>query len=142
MFSHKQSINQTTREFLSEIRREGYRLLTDLDPEEREERMIEAFCDGLYNEDVRNALKHRRILTLEEAYNLIKGEKSIEKKEEHLMRRLTTNDNDKVPHSSLSPVTEIEKLRNQVATMQKQLNHITSILQSDRINVEPEVRAS
>ena len=38
LFSHKQTVGQNTREFLGEIRREGYRLLKNLDPEEREKR--------------------------------------------------------------------------------------------------------
>ena len=38
LFSHRQATNQSTREFLAEIRREGYRLLRSLRPEEREEK--------------------------------------------------------------------------------------------------------
>ena len=126
LFSHKQKRDQSTREFLSEIRREGYRLLKELKPEDREEKMIAAFCGGLYmyNEDVRKALSHREIKTLEEAYNLIKQEKNTD--EEYVLRRMLPND--------ASQPTEIEKLWNQVAMMQKQLNHLISIVQSDKAN--------
>ena len=126
LFSHKQKMNQTTRDFLAEIRREGYRLLKDLDPGEREERMIEAFCDGLYNEEVRKALRHRRLITLEDAYNLIKREKTAEQTEEHggAIRRVAAD----VSRDKHQQLTEIEKLQNQVAMTQKQLNHLISLV--------------
>ena len=55
LFSCRQSANQSTREFLAEIRRLGYRLLKDLSPEEREKHMIKAFTSGLYHKEARNA---------------------------------------------------------------------------------------
>ena len=127
LFSHKQKAHQTTRDFLSEIRREGYRLLKELPPEEREQHMIQAFCAGLCNEDVRKALKHRRFKTLEETYNLIKRENNFEKREEYAVRRITEENRDAEPK-----MTELEKLQNQVSMMQKQLNHLIAIVQSDK----------
>ena len=124
LFSHKQRRNQTTREFRSEIRREGYKLLKDLDPKQRETHMISAFCDGLYNEDVKKALKYRKCETLDEAYNLIKKEKQFGGDEDGVARIVTSN-------KTQQQVSDFEKLQNQVSMIQKQLTYIVSILQAD-----------
>ena len=124
LFSHRQAANQSTREFLSEIRREGYRLLRSLKPEEREEKMIEAFCNGLLNKEVRKALKNRKLETLDEAFNLIKREKM--QPEDRMIRVVTSHENNR----QQTQTTDLEKMQNQITMIQKQLSYIVSILQA------------
>ena len=122
LFSYKQDYNQTTREYLAQIRREGYRLLKNLQPEEREKKMIEAFCNGLLNKELRKAMKHREIETLDEAFNLIKKEK-LQKEEDRSVRVVAVQE-------TQQQLSDIEKLQNQISMMQKQLTLIVSILQT------------
>ena len=122
LFSYKQDPNQTTREYLAQIRREGYRLLKNLQPEEREKKMIEAFCNGLLNKELRKAMKHRKIETLDEAFNLIKKEK-LQKEEDRSFRVVAVQE-------TQQQLTDIGKLQNQISMMQKQLTFIVSILQT------------
>ena len=124
LFSHTQKYNQPTRDFLAEIRREGFKLLKMLDPREREKQMIEAFRAGIYNADIRKALRKREFNTLDEVYELIKKEKSAGQEEDGLLRII----NSKKPQEQVS---DFEKLQNQVTVIQKQLAYIVSILQSE-----------
>ncbi len=124
LFSHKQRTNQSTREFLAEIRREGYKLLHMLDSKEREKHMIEAFCTGISNQDLRKVLKHRKFDTLDEAYELIKKERPTGNDEDGLVRAM-------ISRNAQEQVSEIEKLQNQMSVMQKQLTYIVSLLQSE-----------
>ena len=124
LFSHKQRCNQSTREFLAEIRREGYKLLHMLDSKEREKHMIEAFCAGIANHDLRKVLRHRKFDTLDEAYELIKKERPTGNDEDGLVRAM-------ISRNAQEQVSDIEKLQNQVSVMQKQLAYIVSLLQSE-----------
>ena len=103
LFSHTQKYNQPTRDFLAEIRREGFKLLKMLDPREREKQMIEAFRAGIYNADIRKALRKREFNTLDEVYELIKKEKSAGQEEDGLLRII----NSKKPQEQVS---DFEKL--------------------------------
>ena len=134
LFAHTQKHNQTTRDFLAVIRREGYKLLKMLDPQEREKYMIEAFCAGIYNADIRKALRKREFDTLDEVYGLIKKEKSPGQDEDGLLRMM-------VSKKTQEQVSDFEKLQNQVTMMQKQLAFIVSILQSDDRRKVPSEKA-
>ena len=127
LFSHKQEPNQTTREYLAQIRREGYRLLKDLQPEEREKRMIEAFCNGLLNKELKKAMKLKKVETLDEAFNLIKKEK-LQKKEDRVVRMVAAQD------MQQQQLSDFERLQNQISLMQKQLTFIVSILQAGALH--------
>lgn len=119
LFACKQRPEQHVREFLSEIRVEGYRLLKDMNPLEREKHLINAFSKGLRNEGLQSALSRMEITTLDEAYNLVKKEKNTNT--ETAFIRKTDCENQ---------VSAIEKLQNQMNMIQKQLSYIVTILQN------------
>lgn len=118
LFHCKQGTNQTVREFLSEIRIEGYKLLKNIDPEEREKHLIDAFTKGLLSEELRSALGRKKVGTLDEAYRLVKKERQTN--EIDYVRKIEA----KTDHSN-----EIEQLQNQVLMVQKQLSYIVAILE-------------
>jgi len=55
--------------------------------------MIEAFCAGIYNADIRKALRKREFDTLDEVYELIKKEKSPGQDEDGLLRMMVSKKN-------------------------------------------------
>lgn len=121
LYSCKQGSAQPIREFLSEIRIEGYKLLKDIDPEEREQHLIDAFTKGLQSEELRSALSRKEVTTLDEAYRLVKKEKPNADSE--YVRKMEMNPD----HTH-----EIEKLQNQMLMIQKQLSYIVTILEKTR----------
>ena len=120
LFACKQRPDQHVREFLSEIRIEGYRLLRDMSPSEREKHLINAFSKGLLNEGLQSALSRMEISTLDEAYNLVKKEKNANKDISYVRKAECGN----------QQVSAIEKLQNQMNMIQKQLSYIVTILQN------------
>ena len=123
LFQCKQKTNQRTREFLSEIRRQGYLLMKGLDSTEREAHMTKAFINGLGNKNVKKALAQMTVTTLDEAYELVKKEYTI------CSNDTETDDVARVRNVQPS-VSEMEKLQNQMSIIQKQLSFIVRILQS------------
>ena len=72
LYSIKQRSNQTLRDFLSEVRIEGYKLLKDVNATEREKYLLDVFAKGLRNKEVRAALNVHKVGSLDDAYKLIK----------------------------------------------------------------------
>jgi hypothetical protein len=124
LFSCRQTVNQSTREFLAEIRRLGYRLLKDLSPEEREKHLIKAFTNGLLQKEVRNALGQMSISSLDEAFKMIKKEKFTDPSK-------ITKENELCLMKDLGreAANDIQKLQNQMSVIQKQLAHIVTVLE-------------
>jgi hypothetical protein len=74
----KQDIGETLREFLSRIRVAGCKLLSSVtDEDEREELLVMAFRSGLKNKKIAMCLKEFKPETLNEAFDIIKHEKSL-----------------------------------------------------------------
>lgn len=121
LYSCKQRSDQPIRDFLSEIRVEGYKLLKHQEARKREECMVDAFIKGLYNKEMRLALSQRRVNTLDEAYRLVKKEKN-------------TNDAEciRTMEMKTDQANEIEKLKNQMLMIQKQLSYIVTILEKTK----------
>ena len=128
LFCIKQKSHQSLREFLSEIRIEGYKLLKSMHPEEREKHLIDAFSKGLRNEELKAALGRIEVGTLEEAYRLIKKEKSAT--EESQMRQMGLSDDN-------ATLNEVRTLKREVAVLQKQLESIVTILQGIKTLQKP-----
>ena len=122
LFSCKQRQDQSTRDFLSEIRRHGYVNMKAMDPKTREKHMVKAFTKGLYNGEVRDALEQIKIESLDQAYNAIKREKS----------KVGLQSNDTRVSAMRESASDIEKLQNQMLIIQKQLSFIVDILQSTK----------
>ena len=127
LYAHKQSSSQTIREFLSEIRIEGYKLFKDMDPKTREKHLLDAFMKGLYNKELRLALNMKEVETLDEAYHLVKKEKQ------------STNVDyvRKIEMKADTQTSEMEKLQNQILMLQKQMSYIVTILESIRAPSRP-----
>jgi len=123
LFACRQSEFQTTREFLAEIRRVGYKLLGDLPSKEREKHLLKAFINGLKNQEAKNALGQMSLSTLDEAFEMIKKEKTIETASPKKAMDLRV-----IKDHSDQTVSDIQKLQNQMGIIQKQLAHISSIL--------------
>ena len=122
LYACKQGSAQPIREFLSEIRIEGYKLLKDIDPEELEQYLIDAFTKGLQSEVLRSALSRKEIRTLDDAYRLVKKEKVAI--DTDYIRTMEIKKSDQMQ--------EIEKLQNQMLMIQKQLSYIVTILEKTR----------
>ena len=120
LFACKQKPEQSIREFLAEIRVEGYKLLKDLHPINREEHLIDAFKKGLKNKQLQHALNRVEIDTLDDAYNLVKKEKRSD--DGSMLRQVEIIEN----------VDAIEKLQNQMMMVQKQLSYIVAILEKTK----------
>jgi hypothetical protein len=120
LYSIKQKPHQSLREFLSEIRIEGYKLLKGIDAEEREKRLVDAFSKGLRSDEIRAALNTHVVDSLDDAYRLIKKEKCTT--DECYTRQINSgNDNE--------ALNEIQNLRKEMTIIQKQLQSIVTILQ-------------
>lgn len=123
LYGCKQKSDQSLREYLSEIRVEGYKLLRNMNPQDREKHLIDAFKRGLRSEQLQFALNSVRVETLDEAYRLVKKEKR-------------TNDDvfiRKVGLGHEQPTcSDIEKLQNQMSVLQKQLTYIVRILEGQQ----------
>jgi 5-methylcytosine-specific restriction endonuclease McrA len=124
LFQCKQKPNQRTREYLSEIRRQGYLLMKGMDPVEREGHMTKAFTNGLRSKEIRKALAHVEVVTLDEAYDLVKREHSVGSE------IIDKDDDDVRVRNVQDTASEMEKLQNQMTIIQKQLSYIVRILQS------------
>ena len=120
LFACKQKPDQTIREFLAEVRVEGYKLLKNLDPIDREEHLIDAFKKGLRNKELQHALNRVEIKTLDDAYKLVKKEKKSD--DSIMLRQVEMGEN----------ITAIEKLQNQMMMVQKQLSYIVAILEKTK----------
>jgi hypothetical protein len=120
LYSIKQKPHQTLREFLSEIRIEGYKLLKGIDAKQREKRLVDAFCKGLRNDEVRIALSAQDIDNLDDAYKLIKKEKSTS--DECYTRQMNACDDNQTSN-------EIQDLKKEMGIIQRQLQSIVTILQ-------------
>ena len=122
LYACKQGSAQPIREFLSEIRIEGYKLLKDIDPEELEQYLIDAFTKGLQSEVLRSALSRKEIRMLDDAYRLVKKE-NVAIDTDYIMTMEIKNSDQ---------MQEIEKLQNQMLMIQKQLSYIVTILEKTR----------
>ena len=72
----KQSPAQSTRDFLSVIRVEGHKVLANENAEDREKLLVKAFINGLSNRKVSEVLNHLSPKNLDEAFKLVKYEKT------------------------------------------------------------------
>ena len=70
----KQLPNQSTKEFLSSVRINGMRILSEKLPAEREALLIMTFVNGLRNKKITKILQELHPKTLQEAFTLIKSE--------------------------------------------------------------------
>ena len=70
----KQLANQSTRDFLTQIRINGFKLYGETDQAVREKAMIKAFINGLVDREVANAAATMEFNTLEECYKAVKKE--------------------------------------------------------------------
>lgn len=122
LYGVKQKPQQTLREFLSEVRIEGYRLLKNLNPEEREKHLVDVFIKGLRNNELKTALNRREIKTLEEAYRLIKKEKCVDD-DNCYVRQINACD-----EVNADVCNDLKDLKRDISVMQKQLESIVTIL--------------
>ena len=90
MTNIKQTPGQTVRDFLSVVRVEGYKLLSNEEPDKIETVLTSTFINGLSNKNFREALKQLKPSTLTEAYKMIKDEK-IELHEEFVRKIVPVN---------------------------------------------------
>lgn len=121
LYSIRQKPQQSLREFLSEIRIEGYKLLKNLDPEEREKHLVDAYKKGLRNKELKTALHSLEIATLEEVFKLIKREKCSSKDVYHT-RQMDMSENNDIHN-------EVKDLKKDIKSIQSQLDSIVKILQ-------------
>ena len=120
LYSIRQKPQQTLREFLSEIRIEGYKLLKSLNPEEREKHLVDAYKKGLRSKELKTALHSREIDTLEEVFQLIKKEK-CPKDDVYHTRQMNINED-------VNIYNEVRDLKKDVKSIQTQLESIATIL--------------
>jgi len=122
LYSIKQKSHQTLREFLSEVRIEGYKLMKDVNPIERETKLLDVFTKGLRNKEVRAALNAHKVNSLDDAYKLIKKEKCSDS--EYYARQINDEEQDK-----RDTMSELQDVKNEITNMKKQLQSIVTILQ-------------
>ena len=70
----RQKDKQSLREFISELRVEGYTLLKHYNPDEREGMLVNAFINGLRNNNLALALRVKPPRTLDDAFKITKKE--------------------------------------------------------------------
>ena len=128
LYSCKQGNAQPLKEFVSEIRIEGYKLLKNMDPKEREKHLIDAFTKGLHSEELRSALGRKEVTSLDDAYRLVKKEKISET---DYIRSVEVNTQQN---------TDIQKLQNQMLMMQKTLTYIVTILEKNNPVINRETK--
>ena len=75
LYAIKQKPHQSLREFLSEVRIEGYKLLKGMNGTEREKRLVDVFSKGLRSDEIKATLNTHEVDTLDDAYRLIKKKK-------------------------------------------------------------------
>lgn len=80
----KQKLNQSLRDFLSEVRIKCMRTISCQEPEEREQMMLTAFQNGLLNRKFEIILKQVAPKTLNEAFEILKNEKDEVRNEEEI----------------------------------------------------------
>ena len=120
LYAIKQKPHQSLREFLSEVRIEGYKLLKGMDGEERENRLVDVFSKGLRSDEIKAALNTHHFDTLDDAYRLIKKEKTTT--DECFIRQMNlSSDND--------TLNEVKNLKEEMTIIKKQLQSIATILQ-------------
>ena len=124
LYSIRQKHQQNLREFLSEIRIEGYKLLKDLKPEDREKYLVDTYKKGLRNKDLKTALHSKEIETLEEVFNFVKKEKCS--KDDCYARQMNTKDEEDI-------YSEVRELKKDIKSIQSQLESIARILQGLKV---------
>lgn len=70
----RQSPHQSTRDFLSQIRINGYKIFGDADPQKREKAMIAAFLKGLSDRSLATAAETMEFATLDDCFKAVKKE--------------------------------------------------------------------
>jgi len=68
----RQQPGQTTREFVSQIRIQGFKTFGDSDPQNREKAMVTAFLNGLLNQSVAKAAATVDFKSLDECFKAVK----------------------------------------------------------------------
>lgn len=124
----KQKDGQSTREFLSEIRIEGFKLLKNLSVTEREKQLVIAFTEGILNEKISIAVKALQPKNLEAAYKLVKEEELHNKEQNYFSRKIECSDNEIKSECNEKYEDEIKALRNEILLMRKQINSLLSMV--------------
>lgn len=124
LYGCKQKSDQSLREYLSEIRVEGYKLLRNMNPKDREKQLIDAFKRGLRSEQLQFALNSVEVETLDEAYRLVKKEKKTN--DDNVFARKVELKHDQATCS------DIERLQNQMSVLQKQMAYIVRLLEEQK----------
>jgi len=125
----KQKDGQSLRDYLSEIRVEGYKLMKRVDNNEREKQMVIAFVDGIKNQKAAVAVKALQPKNLDAAYNLFKKEEINYKSNECFTRKLSTQEGQNFYQDDKNKYEdEIRSLKNEMSLMRKQINSLLNIL--------------
>ena len=124
----KQKDGQSLREFISELRIQGY-LLTDKDPNEREKLLVDAFLNGLMNKNLSIALTSLNPKTLDDAFKLAKKENNYsEENKETVLRYFQPNN--KIVNNQLG--VEIKSIQQDLIVLKNQinilLNYVTNLV--------------
>lgn len=108
---------QSTREFLSSIRISAQKNIYNKSPSEKESMMVMAFINGLQNKAVSRILGELKPKTLEEAFNLVKKEKTNDDADGNLFLQIKNEKHDKNNHCQC--VEKIEMLSAKVRELER-----------------------
>jgi len=128
----KQKVGQSIREFLSEIRVEGYKLMKKCTNVERENLMVIAFIDGILNQKIAVAVKALQPKDLDAAYKLVKKEEINNNQGDYFSRKILAHNNEADEKSKYEE--EICSLKNEMSLMRKQINSLMRMLMTQTEN--------
>ena len=125
----KQKDGQSRREFISELRIQGYYLLTDKDSNEREKLLVDAFLNGIMNKNLSIALTSLKPKTLDDAFKLAKKENNYsEENKETVLRYFQPND--KIVNNQLG--VEIKSIQQDLIVLKNQINILLNYVTNSR----------
>lgn len=126
----KQNNGQSIRDFISELRVEGYSLLEGYSAEDRESMLVNAFINGLINQNLAVALRARSPKTLDEAFKLIKQDESNFNQNNDSNLRLVKHSNlsNTIDNKDNKCLIEILSLKNEVSSLKHIVTNLVSLL--------------
>ena len=128
--------NSSIREFISNLRVRGFKLMGQEDPVKREQFMITALINGLTDRDMAILVKSKKFTTVEEVFNLIKQQSKFSGTP-HIQHSYqiehvnAVNESRPVYHSN---VNDVSILRKEVEMLKEQIKYLISLTNSIAAN--------
>jgi len=121
----KQQCGQSTRDFLSQIRIQAYRIFGDVDPQSREKAMVTAFLNGLQNQSVAKAASVEEFTTVDDCFRAVKKDTGS---------HAPTAEGDFCMVQKAENAGLLQELVSTVAVLKSQVSYLITVINKGHVN--------